>query len=289
MRSSNSGAIWLILSGVAVGFALSLILASILYLQYMIPIFILLVISGFICGRVIGRSGGEFSVDTKSYALILEGIIFGIVFDLMRYRYDWLINIFKYIALGTFFILFAVIYKRNLAEYSKDHFDDGPYFAIMRPSILYILAGCNFAIAINTIVEAFMGSSYFLVLLPLMVLFGVLLMIFTKADFDLLNTESGVWNQLFAGMMLGFAYDLALFRIILWQDIAKLFIVCLMFTVTALVIRMKKPTKMGVGDISLELESTKPRKKKSSVVGEITFAEKKPRSKSKKPTSKKRR
>lgn len=255
----------------------------------MIPIFILLVISGFICGRVIGRSGGEFSVDTKSYALILEGIIFGIVFDLMRYRYDWLINIFKYIALGTFFILFAVIYKRNLAEYSKDHFDDGPYFAIMRPSILYILAGCNFAIAINTIVEAFMGSSYFLVLLPLMVLFGVLLMIFTKADFDLLNTESGVWNQLFAGMMLGFAYDLALFRVILWQDIAKLFIVCLMFTVTALVIRMKKPTKMGVGDISLELESTKPRKKKSSVVGEISFAEKKPRSKSKKSTSKKRR
>lgn len=271
------------------GFALSLILASMLFLQYLIPIFILLVIGGLICARVIGRSGGEFSEDTKNYALILEGIIFGIVFDLMRFRYDWLINIFKFIALGTFFILFAVFYKRNLDEYTNDHLDDGPYMAIMRPSILYILAGCNFAIAINCIVEAFMGSSYFLVLLPLMVLFGVLLMIFSKADFDLLSTDSGVWNQLFAGIMLGFAYDLALFRVILSQDIAKLFIVCMMFLVTAFVIRKKIPTKMGIGGVSLDLESTKSRKKKTTSAREISFAEKKPRSKSSKSTSKKRR
>ena len=271
------------------GFALSLILASMLFLQYLIPIFILLVIGGLICARVIGRSGGEFSEDTKNYALILEGIIFGIVFDLMRFRYDWLINIFKFIALGTFFILFAVFYKRNLDEYTNDHLDDGPYMAIMRPSILYILAGCNFAIAINCIVEAFMGCSYFLVLLPLMVLFGVLLMIFSKADFDLLSTDSGVWNQLFAGIMLGFAYDLALFRVILSQDIAKLFIVCMMFLVTAFVIRKKIPTKMGIGGVSLDLESTKSRKKKTTSAREISFAEKKPRSKSSKSTSKKRR
>ncbi len=287
MRNSNGGVIWLILSGAAVGFALSLILASMLFLQYLIPVFILLVISGFICARVIGRSGGEFSEDTKSYALILEGIIFGITFDLMRYRYDWMINIFKFIAIGTFFILFAIVYKRNLEEYTNNHPDDGPYMAIMRPSILYILVGCNFALAVNCIVEAFMGSAYFFVLLPLMVLFGVLLMFFSKADFDLLSTDSGVWNQLFAGMMLGFAYDLALFRVLLWQDIIKLFIVCMMFTITALFIRMKKPTKMGIGGISLE--STKSKKKKSSSGVEISFAEKKPRRKSTKSTSKKRR
>ena len=275
------------------GFAMSLVLASLLYVQYMIPVFILLVISGYICGRVIGRSGGEFSDKTKSYALILEGIVFGVVFDLMRYRYDWLINIFKYIAIGTFFILFAIIYKRNLEKYSEEN-TDGPYMALMRPSILYILAGTNFAISINSIVEAFMGSAYFLVLLGLMVLFGVLLMVFSKADFDLLSTDSGVWNQLFAGVLLGFAYDLMLFRVILWQDLAKLFIVCVMFAITATVIRMKTPTKMGVGDIDLELEPTKTRKKEkgSKVVGEITLAEKKPKSKStktSKKSSKKRR
>lgn len=272
------------------GFALSLVLASMLYVQYLIPIFILLVIGGYLCGRVIGRSGGEFSEHTKSYALVLEGIVFGIVFDLMRYRYDWIINIFKYIAIGTFFILFVVIYKRNLDQYSIDHLDDGPHFAIMRPSILYILAGCNFAIAINCVVEAFMGAAYFLVLTPLMILFAVLLMFFSNGDFDLLSTDSGVWNQLFAGIMLGFAYDLLLFRVIVVQDIIKLFVVCVIFALTAIVIRKKKPTKMGVGDITLELEPTKSRKKKaSSVVGEISFAEKKPRSKSRKSPSKKRR
>ena len=276
------------------GFALSLVLASMLYVQYMIPVFILLVISGFICGRVIGRSGGEFSEETKSYALILEGIVFGIVFDLMRYRYDWLINIFKFIAIGTFFILFAIIYKRNLEKYSEEHFDDGPHMAIMRPSILYILAGTNFAIAVNSIIEAFMGSSYFLVLMGFLVLFGVLLMVFSKADFDLLSTDSGVWNQLFAGALIGFAYDLALFRVILWQDIAKLFIVTVMFAITASVIRMKTPTKMGVGDIDLELQSSKSKKKGEKGPPQISFAEKKPKKKSstsskKSSSSKKRR
>ena len=274
------------------GFVLSLVLSSMLYLNYLIPVFILLVISGYLCARVIGRAGGEFSEKAKNYSIILEGFMFGVVFDLMRFRYDWVINIFKYIAIGSFFILTSVVLKRNLVKYSESYPEDGPYLGIMRPSILYILAGLNLAITVNTVTEAFMGSGYFIATLPLLVLFAVLVMIFAKADFDLLDNESGVWNQLFAGATLGFAYDLLLFRVLLWQDIVKLFVVCLVFVITAIVIRMKAPTKLGVGEISLELEDKKPRKKsssKSKVVGEITLSTKKSsKEDSTKPSKKKR-
>ncbi|HUU76867.1 MAG TPA: hypothetical protein VMX55_00885 [candidate division Zixibacteria bacterium] len=293
MRRSNGGVIWLLLSGAAMGFALSLILASMLFLNYLIPVFILLVISGYLCARVIGRAGGEFSEKAKNYSILLEGFMFGVVFDLMRFRYDWVINIFKYIAIGSFFILISVVLKRNLGKYSEASPEDGPYLGLMRPSILYILAGLNLAITINTVTEAFMGSAYFIATLPLLALFAILVMIFAKADFDLLDDESGVWNQLFAGAALGFAYDLLLFRIILWQDLVKLFVVCLVFVITAIVIRMKAPTKLGVGEISLELEDKKSRKKsdsKSKVVGEITLASKKSASgDSKKSSSRKKR
>ena len=291
MKRSNGGVIWLLIAGATAGFALSLILASMLFLNYLIPIFILLVISGYLCARVIGKAGGEFSEKAKNYSIILEGFVFGIIFDLMRYRYDWLINIFKYLAIASFLVLIAVVLKRNLEKYKEGYPEEGPYLGLMRPSILYILAGVNFAITINTVVEAFMGSAYFIATLPLLVLFAVLVMIFAKADFDLLDNESGVWNQLFAGGAIGFAYDLFLFRELLWQDLVKLFVVCIIFTITAIVVRMKTPTKLGVGEISLELEDKKPRKStsKSKVVGEITLTERKSRSESTKSSSRKKR
>ncbi|MFW9921690.1 MAG: hypothetical protein ACFFDW_00175 [Candidatus Thorarchaeota archaeon] len=290
LRRSNGGVIWLLISGAAMGFALSLILSSMLYLNYLIPVFILLVMGGYLTARVIGRGGGEFSENVKSYSIVLEGFIFGIVFDLMRYRYDWIINIFKYIAIGTFFILVSFVLKRNLDKYIADNPNDGPHLGLMRPSILWILVGMNFAITINSVIEAFLGSGYFIACMPLLVLFAILTMVFSKADFDLLQTESGTWTQLFAGATIGFVYDLALFRVLLWQDIIKLFVVCIIVVITGTVIRMKTPTKLGVGTVNLELDEKKDRKKKSNIVGEISL---KPRTSgsesSKKTTSKKKR
>lgn len=285
MRKSNGAVIWLLFSGAAMGFALSLILASMLFLNYLIPIFILLVIAGYLTTRVIGRAGGEFSDKAKNYSIILEGFVIGIVFDLMRFRYDWLINVFKYIAIGTFFILMSFVLNRNLEKYSENYPNQETHLGILRPSILWILTGFNFALTINTIIEAYLGSGYFIGALPALVLFTVIVMFLSKAEYDLLDARSGVWVQLFTGAALGVGYDLAFFRVILWQDLLKLFVVSIILAITAGVIRMKKPAELGVGEVDIQLEDRK-RKKKSKVVGEISL---KSKSDSKSSSRKKKR
>ena len=265
--------------------AFSEIMAYFFNVQYLIAAFIILVISGYICARVIGRVGGEFSVGAKSYSIILVGFVFGMIFDLVRFRYDWIINVFKYIAIGTFCILIAVVFKRNLEKYTDDNPTDGPHLGIMRISILYIITGFSFAMSINSIVEAFLRSIFFVATLPLLVGIAIFVMITAKADFDLLDDRSGMWQQMTAGGALGLAYDLILFRIYITQDLLKIFIVFAILLITASVVRMKEATSIKSEGVRLELESTKAKKKKSKEVGEITLSKKK----TSRPTSSKKR
>ncbi|MBN1330682.1 MAG: hypothetical protein JXA54_14505 [Candidatus Heimdallarchaeota archaeon] len=268
MRRPNGGVIWLLLSGVAMAFAFNQIVSWFLALQYYIPSFIILVLSGYITARVIGRVGGEFSAGAKSYSILLEGFMFGLAFDLMRIRYDWFINIFKFIAIGTFFILIAMVFKRNLEKYTEQSPKDGPHLGLMRLPILYIIAGASFGLVICSITEAFLNSLYFIALLPFLLLVSIFVMITAKANNDLLDSESGVWQQLLAGGMLGVTYDLIMFRVIVWQDLLKVFIIFAIFIITASVVRMKEATIIKSDGIKLDFDSKKTKKPKK-VVGSI--------------------
>ncbi|MGC9780135.1 MAG: hypothetical protein HZR80_12900 [Candidatus Heimdallarchaeota archaeon] len=298
MRRPNGGVIWLLIGGAIMAITFSEIMAFFFNVQYLIAAFIILIISGYICARVIGRVGGEFSAGAKSYSILLVGFVFGMAFDLMRFRYDWIINVFKYIAIGTFFILIAVVYKRNLEKYTDQNPTDGPHLGLMRLSILYIITGFSFAMSVNSIVEAFLGSIFFVATLPFLVAIAIFIMITAKADYDLLDDRSGIWNQMLAGGALGIAYDLILFRVYVTQDLLKMFIVFGIFMITASVVRMKEATRISPEGIQLDLKQTKT-KKKSKEVGSITITKKKSSqsttskkrsySKSKKSSSKKRR
>jgi len=268
LRRPNGGVIWLLLSGVAMAFAFNQIVSWFLALQYYIPSFIILVLSGYITARVIGRVGGEFSTGAKSYSILLEGFMFGMAFDLMRIRYDWFINIFKYIAIGSFFILIAMVYKRNLEKYAEQSPKDGPHLGLMRLPILYIIAGASFGLVICSIVEAFLNSLFFIALLPFLLLVSIFVMITAKANNDLLDSQSGVWQQLLAGGMLGITYDLLLFRVLVWQDLLKAFIIFAIFVITASVVRMKEATIIKSEGIRLDFDSKKTTKPKK-VVGSI--------------------
>ena len=71
MRRPNGGVIWLLLAGAAMAFAFNQVVSYFLSLRFMIASFIILVIGGYMCARVIGQAGGEFSEKVKSYSIIL--------------------------------------------------------------------------------------------------------------------------------------------------------------------------------------------------------------------------
>ncbi len=286
MRRPNGGVIWLLLSGVAMAFAFNQIVSWFLAMKYYIPSFIILVLSGYLTARVIGKAGGEFSEKARSYSILLEGFMFGMAFDLMRLRYDWFVNIFKFIAIGTFFILIAMVFKRNLESYTEQNPKDGPHLGLMRLSILYMIAGASFALTICSIAETFLSSLFFIALLPFLLLVGIFVMITSKANNDLLEAESGVWQQLLAGGMLGVTYDLLMFRVIVWQDILKVFIVFAIFAITASVVRMKEATIIKSDGIKLDFDSKKDKKSKK-VVGSIELKKRAPSDTSRSKTSSK--
>jgi hypothetical protein len=283
LRRPNGGVIWLLLAGAAMAFAFNQIASYFLLLRFMIPSFIILVLGGYICARIIGQVGGEFSAGAKNYSIILEGFVFGMVFDLLRFRYDWFINVFKYIAIGAFFILIAMVFKRNLDKYKEEHPNDGPHLGLMRLPILYILAGVNFGLTASSVMFAFLDSLYFIASLPLLVGVAIFIMVSAKANHDLLDDESGVWQQIFAGVALGITIDLMLFKIITWQDLLKLFVIFVIFGVTALVIRMKEATVIKSDKADLKLASKKSGKK---IVGTITLE---PRKSAKSSTTRKKK
>ncbi|NHJ86019.1 MAG: hypothetical protein FK734_11195 [Asgard group archaeon] len=272
MSKSNRGVIWLLLAGALMGLAFNEIVAFFMGLTYMIPSFILLVISGYMCARVIGRAGGEFSPHAKSYSLLLEGFVFGLAFDMMRFRYDWFINVFKYIAIGTSFILIAIMFKRNVEKFTEQHPKEEPQLGFMRGSILYIIAGFCFALTVNSVVVAFLNFLFFAATLPLLLAIAIFVMITAKPNYTLLDDESGVWYQLLAGGMLGLMYDLIIFRVIVWQDLLKIFVVFAIFLITASVTRMKESSAISSEGIQLDLDSKKT--KKGKVVGSITVEQK---------------
>ncbi|NHJ33541.1 MAG: hypothetical protein FK732_11840 [Asgard group archaeon] len=283
MRRPNGGVIWLLIAGVAMGFAFDIVVSYYLLFRSLIPSFIILVLCGILCSRVIGKAGGEFSEEAKSYSIILVGFMFGIAIDLFRVRYHWYINVFKYIALGTFFVLVSVFLKRNLETYLEEHPTDGPHLGIFRPSILYILSGLCFAIAINVVIETYLFNLFFIATLPIIIAILILVSILAKADFDLLDDQSGVWSQILSGAAIGIAYDLV-FRVIIWQDLIKLVVIFGMVVITASVVRMKQATRIDTRGTRLDLDTKKPKKKKGKVVGTIDLT---PRDPKKKSTSKK--
>ncbi|MHA1629099.1 MAG: hypothetical protein ACTSXO_05705 [Candidatus Heimdallarchaeota archaeon] len=282
MRRSNGGVIWLLIAGAALAFGFNQVVAYLLQVKFFIPSFLLLVLSGYVVARIIGRVGGEFSAGAKPYSILLEGFVFGLAFDLLRMRYDWIINIFKHIALGTFFILIALAFKSNLEKYTDKHPKDGPHLGLLRVSLLYIFAGVCFGFTINNLVEAFLQDLYFIALLPFLLTLAVLIMITAKADFDLLSDRSGTWQQLLAGGALGVTVDLLLFKIVTWRDLLNVFVVFAIFVITASVIRMKEATAISSEGVELSLPAKKGKKKKK-VVGTIELT-KRPSSSTKKYT-----
>ncbi|MEA2071362.1 MAG: hypothetical protein U9O98_08735 [Asgard group archaeon] len=288
MRRQNGAVIWLLLSGFVMGFALSVILGYMLALYSLIPVFLILVIGGYICARVIGKAGGELSVDAKSYSIILEGLVFGLTFELMRLRPDVFINIFKGIAIGSLYILMAIVLNRNLEQYQERKKVSTLELGIMRPSIMYIFAGFGFASTINALTQFFLGSSFFIVTLIVLIATGSVVAFTSKSEYDLLEKESGMWTQLFAGGTLGIAYDLIFFRITFIQDLIKLIAVCLLVGVLGFVVRIKDTeTKVESEGIKLELAPKKSKKTQSRVAKEPSSRKKKSSSSSKYRTRKK--
>ncbi|MBD3192256.1 MAG: hypothetical protein GF308_16575 [Candidatus Heimdallarchaeota archaeon] len=266
MKRPNGAVIWLLLAGAMMGFSLSLICAY--FLQggmYLIPVFLILVVAGYLTARMIGKAGGELSERAKSFAIILEGLVLGVAFDLIRLRHDWIINIFKYIALGSFFVLIALSLRRNLEDYLDETGGSELHLGIMRPSILFILAGFSFAIGIASIAESFLFSGFYIPLLILLAVGGLASVMTANPDYNLLQEEASTWYKLMAGATMGIAYDLVIFRVVLWQDLLKLTVACLVFAITAMVIRMKESTKMTSSDekgITLEFADKKESKQK---------------------------
>jgi hypothetical protein len=288
LKHSNGGILWLLLTGVGMGFALSLILAYFLQVYALIPLIIVFAVSGYLTVRILGKAGGEFSTKAKGYSVVLLGLVVGIVFDMMRLRYDWLLDTFKYIALGGLAILFAMVYKRNLEKYEDAYPGDGPHLGILRVPVLYLFAGANFALVICTIAEYFLSTFYFYALLPLILGICLFLMFTVKGEHDLLHKDGSHWTQLFAGAALGVGIELMLFNTVLTIDLLEILIVCLIFLLTAYVIRMKSDTETGSDSINLELESTKSKKPTSRITGNYSFKSRSSDTKRKPTKSKKR-
>ncbi|MHA1125373.1 MAG: hypothetical protein ACTSO7_05910 [Candidatus Heimdallarchaeota archaeon] len=281
MKRSNGAILWLLIVGLGLGFAFSLILAYFLQVYALIPLVIVFAVSGYLTVRIIGRAGGEFSHNTKTYSVILLGFLIGIAFDMIRLRYDWLLDTFKFIALGGLVILFAMVYKRNLEKYEDTHPGDGPHLGILRIPTLYIFAGINFAMVIVTIAEYFLLTFYFYALLPLLLGICVFLMFTVKGEYDLLHKEGSHWTQLFAGAALGVAGELMLFNIVFSIDLLELLVTCLIFLITAFVIRMKGDTDLDSDGISLELVSKKSKKPTTRITGNYSMRKKSTKTKRK--------
>ena len=239
MKQSNGANLWLLLTGLGMGFALSIILAYFLQVYSLIPLIIIFALGGYLSARILGKAGGEFSDKAKSYSVILLGVIVGIAFDLFRLRYDWLLDTFKYIAVGGLTILFAMVYKRNLEKYKDAYPGDGPHLGLFRVPILYIYTGVNFVLVICTLAEYFLLTFYFYVLLPLLIGLTIFLMFTVKGEHDLLHEDGSHWIQVISGAALGVGIELMLFNTVLSIDLLELFICSLMFFITAFVIRMK--------------------------------------------------
>jgi hypothetical protein len=263
VKKKNAALIWLLLAGIAMGFSLSLIAAYFLGFYFLIPVFILMVICGYLTSRLIGRAGGELNENAKSFSIILEGFVFGLAIDLFRLRFDYIIDVFKYIALGSSFVLMAMTLKRHYETYLEEHSGE-LHPVIMRKSVLYLLAGLNFAITVNCLVAAFLNFNYYIPLLVGIIGLGVYLVFSSKAEHDLLASETRTWTQLFAGVTIGFAYDLLVFRGLIWQDILKLVVVTLTFGVIGHLIRSKDEEHEAMTSsegIKLELASKKEQQK----------------------------
>jgi len=288
LKRSNGAILWLLLTGVGMGFAFSLIAAYFLQVYALIPLIIVFAVSGYMTVRIIGKAGGEFSAKAKSYSVILIGFIVGLVFDMMRLRYDWILDTFKYIAIGGLVILFAMVYKRNLEKYEDAYPGDGPHLGILRVPVLYIFAGFNFALVICTLAEYYLLTFYFYALLPLLVGFCVFLMFTVKGEHDLLHPDGSHWTQLFAGATLGVGIELMFFNIVLTIDLLELLIVCAMFTITAFVIRMKGDTELGSDGIDLVLAPKKKKKPTSRITGNYSMRKKSSQTTRKPAKSKKR-
>ena len=99
-----------------------------------------------------------------------------------------------------------------------------------------------------------------------------------------MENESGVWHQIFSGAAIGIAYDLIMFRVIIWQDLIKLVVVFAMFIITGSIIRMKQATRVDTRGTRLDLDARKTKKKKGKVVGTIDLTPREPKNKT---TSKK--
>jgi len=288
VRRPNGGVIWLLIAGAALAFGFNQVVAYLLQVKFFIPSFLLLVLSGYVVARILGRVGGEFSVGAKSYSILLEGFVFGMAFDLLRMRYDWIINIFKHIAIGTFFILIALAFKSNLEKYTEQNPKDGPHLGLMRVSFLYIFAGVSFGFTINSLVEAFLQDLYLMALLPFLLTVAILVMVTAKADYDLLSDKSSTWQQLFAGGALGVTLDLLLFKVVMWRDLLNVFVIFGIFVITASVIRMKEATAISPGGMAIDLPAKKGKKKKK-VVGTIELERRAPSSTKKYTRPKKER
>ena len=288
LKHSNGAILWLLLTGLGLGFAFSLILAYFLQVYALIPLIVVFAVSGYLAARIIGKAGGEFSTKAKTYSVILVGFIVGIAFDMIRLRYDWLLDTFKYIAIGGLAILFAMVYKRNLEKYEEAYPGDGPHLGILRVPVLYLFAGANFALVICTLAEYFLLTFYFYVELPLLLGVCVFLMFTVKGEHDLLHKDGSHWTQLFAGAALGIAFELMFFNIVMSIDLLELLVVSVMFTITAFVIRMKSDVETDSDGINLELASKKKKKPTSRITGNYSLRKKSSQTK-RKPTKAKKR
>jgi len=285
LKHSNGAILWLLLTGLGLGFAFSIILAYFLQVYALIPLIVVFAVSGYLTVRIIGKAGGEFSSKAKIYSVILVGFIVGIAFDMIRLRNDWLLDTFKYIALGGLAILFAMVYKRNLEKYEDAYPGDGPHLGILRVPVLYLFAGANFALVIVTLMEYFLGTFYFYAQLPLLIGVCVFLMFTVKGEHDLLHKDGSHWTQLFSGAALGIGFELMFFNILYSIDLLELLIVCVIFLITASVIRMKSDVETDSGGIDLKLASKKEKKPTSRITGNYSLRKKSTR----KPTKSKKR
>jgi hypothetical protein len=288
LKRSNGAVLWLLLTGVGLGFAFSIILAYFLQVYSLIPLIIVFAVSGYLTARIIGKAGGEFSSKAKIYSNILVGFLVGIAFDMIRLRYDWLLDTFKFIALGGLAILFAMVYKNNLQKYEDAYPGDGPHLGIFQVPILYLFAGANFALVIVTLAEYFLGTFYFYAELPLLLGVCVFLMFTAKGEHDLLHKDGSHWTQLFSGAALGIGYELMFFNIVYSIDLLELLVVCIIYVITAAVIRLKSDVETDPGGINLELESKKEKKPTTRITGNYSMRKKSTQT-TRKPTKSKKR
>jgi hypothetical protein len=269
LRRTNNANIWLLVTGGLMGFAFSLITAYFLGELFLIADFVLLVIVGITSTILIGRTGGEFSEETGPFAIVFEGLVLGLTFDLLRLRFEWIINLFRGIALGSLFVVMAWSLRRSLAKYTENNPTDGPYLGFMRESFLFILGGFCFATSVNSLSQYFLSRNFFIATLIVLIASAIYVMFSASGDTDLFSSDSGVWHQLFVGASLGLIYELIFVRSFLWQDLLKMFVVFMVTTLTAFIVRGKSSTQLDSSGIQLELSSKKPKKQKK-VIGDVS-------------------